>query len=71
MNGCPNCLEIDTIVYACDALNCWEAVTCGTPTKKGYRSTCDFHAPRGLSKEAMVTPERGGHDNIKETSSEM
>ncbi len=44
--GCPECLQINTTVYACDEPDCWMEVTCGTPTEDGYRSTCGLHAPK-------------------------
>jgi len=43
--GCPNCKEIGSLVVACDEPGCWNPVSCGTPTKDGYRSTCTKHAP--------------------------
>lgn len=55
VSGCPECLGIDTIVYACDEPDCWKSATCGTPTKEGYRSTCGKHMPKtaGLDAEEM------------------
>lgn len=44
--GCPDCKDIGTLVRACDEEGCKNFVTCGTPTDKGYRSTCGKHAPR-------------------------
>lgn len=46
ISGCPKCLQINTIIYACDEPGCWRDVSCGTPTKDGYRSTCGEHAPK-------------------------
>ena len=43
--GCPECKEINTLVRACDEPRCWVQVSCGTPTKDGYRSTCSKHKP--------------------------
>lgn len=45
MCGCPACREPNTMKTACDEPDCWRAVTCGTPTSSGYRSTCGDHAP--------------------------
>jgi hypothetical protein len=43
---CPDCGECDsTVDPACDEPDCWELVTCGTPTEDGYRNTCGKHAP--------------------------
>jgi len=30
----------------CEEPGCHERATCGTPTEKGYRTTCSKHAPR-------------------------
>jgi len=46
ISGCPICFSIDHFVLVCDAPHCKRDVTCGTPTKKGYRNTCGPHAPR-------------------------
>lgn len=47
VRGCPDCLEVETLVYACDEPGCTEEVSCGTPTPGGgYRTTCGKHAPR-------------------------
>jgi phage FluMu protein Com len=43
--GCPKCKDVNTIVSVCDEKGCWKRVTCGTPIKDGYRSTCGKHAP--------------------------
>ena len=43
--GCPECKSINTIYPVCDEEGCWDAVTCGTPTPEGYRSTCGNHWP--------------------------
>jgi hypothetical protein len=45
LNGCPKCKAVDTIVTACDEPDCWEPVSCGTPTPTGYRNTCGKHFP--------------------------
>ena len=45
ISACPECKEINTIVYACDEPGCWKQATCGTPTENGYRNTCGKHAP--------------------------
>ena len=44
--GCPQCLEIGDLTAACDEPGCWRAVSAGTSTPQGYRSTCYEHAPR-------------------------
>ncbi len=44
--GCPDCLELNTIVTACDHEGCWRMSSCGTPTPDGYRQTCSEHAPK-------------------------
>ena len=46
IEGCPECKEINTIVKVCDEPDCWEPVSCGTPTEDGYRSTCGKHRPK-------------------------
>lgn len=43
--GCPSCKDVNCILNACDEDGCWERVTCGTPTKTGYRNTCGKHKP--------------------------
>ena len=45
LEGCPDCLGVNTIVTACDEPNCWKETTCGTPTRDGYRLTCGEHQP--------------------------
>ena len=42
--ACPNCLR-QTIVLGCDAPDCNQQATCGTPTRYGYRHTCYKHQP--------------------------
>ncbi len=44
--GCPMCEGNDCMNAACDVDDCWEPVTCGTPTAAGYRLTCSKHMPR-------------------------
>lgn len=41
--GCPDCFDIGTLVTVCDEPSCKEVATCGSPTKKGYRTTCGKH----------------------------
>ena len=43
--ACPACKRIQSCTLACDQPDCWEPVTCGTPTPEGYRSTCSAHKP--------------------------
>jgi len=43
--GCPQCQSIDSMRSVCDETDCWEEISCGTPTKDGYRSTCSKHKP--------------------------
>ena len=45
--GCPECFEVNSIEVVCDEPICKEFVSCGTPTKEGYRNTCSTHRPRG------------------------
>jgi hypothetical protein len=45
ITGCPECKSIDRFIPACDRDGCWSEVTCGTPTKDGYRHTCSEHKP--------------------------
>lgn len=46
IQACPNCKEVtDTLFMACEEPGCWKQVTCGTPTKNGYKSTCSKHQP--------------------------
>ena len=44
--ACPNCKSIFGLRVACDEPECWNEVTCGTPTPNGYRQTCGKHAPK-------------------------
>ena len=46
IQGCPKCFSINEFRTVCDELECWEFVTCGTPTKEGYRNTCSKHEPK-------------------------
>ncbi len=50
--GCPSCKEVDCFLAACDEEGCWKPRTCGTPTAKGYRSTCSKHRPDEEAAEA-------------------
>jgi len=43
--ACPECKTVNELYLACDVEECCEMVTCGTPTKEGYRSTCSKHRP--------------------------
>ncbi len=45
IEGCPECFDVNTINRVCDEPGCWVFVSCGTPTKDGYRSTCGEHSP--------------------------
>lgn len=45
ITGCPECKSVDSTSIVCDEPGCWENISCGTPTKNGYRSTCHKHAP--------------------------
>lgn len=43
---CPKCHGLENTCYtACDFSDCWNEVTCGTPTPDGYRTTCGKHKP--------------------------
>ena len=44
--GCPECFSIDSFLVICDEVGCKDVVTCGTPTKEGYRGTCGKHKPK-------------------------
>jgi hypothetical protein len=44
--ACPKCREVSVLQVACDEPDCWEFVSCGTPTADGYRRTCHKHAPK-------------------------
>lgn len=44
--ACWKCKDIDNFDLACDQDQCWENVSCGTPSSKGYRNTCGKHAPK-------------------------
>jgi len=43
VNGCPECLSIDTITACCH--KCDKIANCGTPTKDGYVWSCGDHKP--------------------------
>ena len=43
--GCPKCKSVDQLYLVCDEPDCWDTVSCGTPTPNGYRSTCGKHRP--------------------------
>lgn len=45
LDGCPQCKSVNTLHALCDEPGCTEPVSCGTPTKDGYRQTCGEHAP--------------------------
>jgi len=45
IHGCPECKTVESIRCACEHPGCWEPVTCGTPTRDGYKNTCGDHAP--------------------------
>ena len=44
-NVCPDCRMPEHICTVCDVKDCKQLVTCGTPTKDGYRCTCGKHRP--------------------------
>lgn len=46
IRGCPQCGEAQNFQSACDEKDCWEPVSCGTPTAEGYRQTCGEHCPK-------------------------
>jgi hypothetical protein len=50
VTGCPKCKGVDVLVVACDEPECWLEVTCGTPTKDGYRGTCGKHRPDEMER---------------------
>ena len=41
--GCPSCCSVNNYDLVCDEPGCDEVVTCGTPTKDGYRQVCSEH----------------------------
>lgn len=45
--GCPECFTIDSVERVCDRRTCNSIATCGTPTKRGYATTCYKHRPKG------------------------
>jgi hypothetical protein len=45
IQGCPSCSSAECLRMACDEPNCLQPVSCGTPTKDGYRHTCSAHRP--------------------------
>jgi len=45
---CPNCRIPENLITVCDEKGCWDGITCGTPTKDGYRSTCSKHQPNQI-----------------------
>lgn len=49
IQGCPSCSSVECFRVACDEPDCWQLVTCGTPTKAGYRQTCSTHRPKERS----------------------
>jgi hypothetical protein len=50
IEGCPKCRCINGPMQVCDVQDCWEPISCGTPTLTGYRQTCGKHMPRELEK---------------------
>lgn len=60
INGCPSCRAVDTIELACDEPDCWEPVSCGTPTDSGYRNTCGPHLPN-----VVRCTQRRSHDQAR------
>jgi len=42
---CPFCREAEQFERMCDAFNCDQTSSCGTPTPDGYRITCYEHKP--------------------------
>ena len=45
ITGCPQCGSVDSMQAVCDEPRCKMPVSCGTPTKDGYRCTCSKHYP--------------------------
>ena len=43
--GCPFCKGVDGFDEICDEPQCEQRVSCGTPTRNGYRRTCSEHHP--------------------------
>ena len=41
--GCPGCLDINTLIRACDYPECDRKANCGFPIKDGYKFTCEEH----------------------------
>lgn len=50
ISGCPRCKEPNTTILVCDEPDCWELITCGTPSTdkdpNKYRHTCSKHIPK-------------------------
>lgn len=46
ISACPHCKTVESTRAACDERDCWDLVSCGTPTPNGYRSTCGKHRPQ-------------------------
>lgn len=47
IDGCPKCLSPFDGRLLCDVDDCPREAGCGTPTRSGYRQTCDVHRPTG------------------------
>jgi hypothetical protein len=43
--GCPACKSVNELARACYFEDCWQKVSCGTPTKDGYKWSCSKHKP--------------------------
>jgi hypothetical protein len=46
IQGCPICKDVNTLSVKCEAIDCKQLGTMGTPTKEGYRWTCYKHQPK-------------------------
>lgn len=55
--GCPRCKGVD-FKLACDEPECWQPMTCGTPTPNGYRHTCRKHAPKMVGGNVRTKAEQ-------------
>jgi hypothetical protein len=43
ISGCPECKSANELVNACDEPGCKQDASCGWPSPKGYRRTCNTH----------------------------
>lgn len=46
--GCPECKQVESLLYACDEDGCWNKVSKGLPTPDGYKVFCHKHGSEFL-----------------------